>query len=284
MSVPTAGAPAQGTLRYQLESGLERLNPAERAARGKEARAAVPRRFVGASKYANMGQRVVAGQRLMHASDIFLGWQRTEAGLDGQQRDFYVRHQLRDWKYSVNIETLVPRGMRIYGELCGWTPARVHARSADRIAIAAYLGGSDVFDQAITRFAAAYADQNERAHKSLVDIVASGPDHRRTRPVRPPLAQVARPSAVLTGVHRGGGLRGVRRWPRAPERRANRRDSRSGGALAGCGSSSGSPGASHEVMRSSRVRGRYAWQASPMAWPGGAAVCRTERAARAGHG
>ena len=165
-----------------------------------------------------MGQRVVAGQRLMQAtSDIFLGWQWTEAGLDGQQRDFDVR-QLRDWKYSINIETLVPRGMRIYGELCGWTPARAHARSTDRIAIAAYLGGPDVFDQAITRFAAAYADQNERAHKSLVDAVASGPDHRRMRPVRPPLAQVARPSAVLTCVHRGGGLQGARRWPRAPER------------------------------------------------------------------
>jgi uncharacterized protein (DUF2252 family) len=140
----------------------------------KEAQASVLSRFVGASKYPNMGQRVVAGQRLMQAtSDIFLGWQRTEAGLDGQQRDFYVR-QLRDWKYSINVETLVPRGMRIYGELCGWTLARAHARSGDRIAIAAYLGGSDVFDQAITKFAAAYADQNERDHKSLVDAVDSG--------------------------------------------------------------------------------------------------------------
>jgi hypothetical protein len=69
---------------------------------------------------------------------------------------------------------MVPRGMRIYGELCGWALTRAHARSGDRIAIAAYLGGSDGFDQAITRFAAAYADQNERDHKSLVDAVASG--------------------------------------------------------------------------------------------------------------
>jgi len=131
-------------------------------------------RFVGASKYANQGQRVVAGQRLMQASsDIFLGWQRVEAGLDGQQRDFYVR-QLRDWKFSVDIETMVPRGMRLYGEVCGWTLARAHARSGDRIAIAAYLGGSDVFDRAITEFAAAYADQNERDHKSLLAAVASG--------------------------------------------------------------------------------------------------------------
>jgi uncharacterized protein (DUF2252 family) len=140
----------------------------------KEAEASVLSRFCGASKYANMGQRVVAGQRLMQASsDIFLGWQRAEAGLDGQQRDFYVR-QLRDWKYSIAIEDLPPRGMRAYGELCGWTLARAHARSGDRIAIAAYLGGSDVFDQAITRFAAAYADQNERDHQSLLDAVASG--------------------------------------------------------------------------------------------------------------
>jgi len=140
----------------------------------KEAEASVLSRFVGASKYANQGQRVVAGQRLMQASsDIFLGWQRVEAGLDGQQRDFYVR-QLRDWKFSVDIETMVPRGMRLYGELCGWTLARAHARSGDRIAIAAYLGGSDVFDRAITEFAAAYADQNERDHKSLLAAVASG--------------------------------------------------------------------------------------------------------------
>jgi len=140
----------------------------------KEAEASVLSRFVGASKYTNQGQRVVAGQRLMQASsDIFLGWQRTEAGLDGQPRDFYVR-QLRDWKFSVEIESMVPSGLRMYGELCGWTLARAHARSGDRIAIAAYLGGSDVFDRAITQFAAAYADQNERDHAALVDAVASG--------------------------------------------------------------------------------------------------------------
>jgi len=117
---------------------------------------------------------VVAGQRLMQASsDIFLGWQRAEAGLDGEQRDFYVR-QLRDWKYSVAIEAMVASAMRMYGRLCGWTLARAHARSGDRIAIAAYLGGSDVFDKAVTQFAGAYADQNERDHKELVDAVASG--------------------------------------------------------------------------------------------------------------
>ena len=140
----------------------------------KEAEASVLSRFVGASKYANQGQRVVAGQRLMQAtSDIFLGWQRVEAGLDGRRRDFYVR-QLRDWKYSVATETMLPTGLRMYGALCGWTLARAHARSGDRIAIAAYLGGSDVFDKAIAQFAATYADQNERDYTSLVDAVASG--------------------------------------------------------------------------------------------------------------
>ncbi len=140
----------------------------------KEAEASVLSRFAGASKYNNQGQRVVAGQRLMQAtSDIFLGWQRTVAGLDGQTRDFYVR-QLRDWKFSLDVTAMVPRGMRLYGELCGWTLARAHARSGDRIAISAYLGRSDVFDQAITQFAAAYADQNERDHDALVAAAASG--------------------------------------------------------------------------------------------------------------
>jgi uncharacterized protein (DUF2252 family) len=140
----------------------------------KEAQSSVLSRYVGASRYANQGQRVVAGQRLMQASsDIFLGWQRNETGLGGKVRDFYVR-QLRDWKFSMDIEAMVPRGMRLYGQLCGWTLARAHARSGDRIAIAAYLGGSDRFDQAVARFAATYADQNERDHEALLAAVASG--------------------------------------------------------------------------------------------------------------
>jgi uncharacterized protein (DUF2252 family) len=141
----------------------------------KEAQASVLSRFVGASSYTNQGQRVVAGQRLMQASsDIFLGWQRIESGLeDGRSYDYYVR-QLRDWKFSVDIENMVPRGMRGYGELCGWTLARAHARSGDRIAIASYLGGSDTFDQAVAQFAAAYADQNEKDHQALVAAAASG--------------------------------------------------------------------------------------------------------------
>jgi uncharacterized protein (DUF2252 family) len=142
----------------------------------KEAEASVLSRFVGASKYPNQGQRVIAGQRLMQASsDIFLGSLRAaeEITLDNKPRDFYVR-QLRDWKFSLDIETLIPEGLRLYGTLCGWTLARAHARSGDRIAIAAYLGGSDVFDRAITEFAAAYAEQNERDYQALVDAVDSG--------------------------------------------------------------------------------------------------------------
>jgi uncharacterized protein (DUF2252 family) len=140
----------------------------------KEAEESVLSRFLGASEFANMGQRVVAGQRLMQASsDIFLGWHRVAAGLDGKQRDFYVR-QLRDWKFSLDVDAMVPGGMRMYGELCGWTLARAHARSGDAIAIAAYLGGSDVFDQAIAQFAAAYADQNERDHDAVLEAVKAG--------------------------------------------------------------------------------------------------------------
>src|SRR3984957_3365609 len=140
----------------------------------KEASESVLSRYVGASRYSNQGQRVVAGQRLMQAySDIFLGWQRTEAGLDEQTRDFYVR-QLRDWKFSIDIDTLIPSGMVMYGQLCAWSLARAHARSGDRIAIASYLGGSEVFDKAIAQFAGAYADLNERDYDSLVGAVAAG--------------------------------------------------------------------------------------------------------------
>jgi uncharacterized protein (DUF2252 family) len=140
----------------------------------KEAEESVLARFAGPSKYNHQGERVVNGQRLMQASsDIFLGWQRVSAGLDGKARDFYVR-QLRDWKFSVDIAAMVPRGLRLYGELCGLTLARAHARSGDEIAIAAYLGGSDVFENAIADFAAAYADQNERDFQAFTAAIASG--------------------------------------------------------------------------------------------------------------
>jgi uncharacterized protein (DUF2252 family) len=129
--------------------------------------------FVGASEHDNGGKRVVVGQRLMQAvGDIFLGWVRV-TGLDGRTRDFYLR-QLRDWKGSAEVETMLPEGMRTYGEVCGWTLARAHARSGDPIAIAAYLGGGPSFDVAVQEFAESYADQNERDHQSLLDAIASG--------------------------------------------------------------------------------------------------------------
>ncbi len=107
------------------------------------------------------------------SSDIFLGWLHVESGLDGRERDFYVR-QLKDWKGSADIEQMQPKGMGAYGKLCGWTLARAHARSGDRIAIAAYLGSGSAFDRAIVEFSAAYADQNERDYKALVKAVRSG--------------------------------------------------------------------------------------------------------------
>ena len=132
--------------------------------------------FLGRSEYSNSGQRVVAGQRLMQsASDMFLGWKRVTAdsSLDGRQHDYYVR-QLHDWKGSADIETMKPSLMVVYGRLCAWTLARAHARSGDRIAIASYLGGGDVFDKAIATFSEAYADQNERDYAALAEAVKSG--------------------------------------------------------------------------------------------------------------
>ncbi|MGZ4167865.1 MAG: DUF2252 domain-containing protein [Solirubrobacteraceae bacterium] len=146
----------------------------------KEAEASVLEEYLGESEYPNHGQRVVNGQRLMQAtSDIFLGWLHQPKGLDGKARDFYGR-QLKDWKGSAEIEQMVPEGMAVYGELCGWTLARAHARSGDRIAIASYLGGGTTFDRAILEFSMAYADQNDRDYKRLADAVASGRIDART--------------------------------------------------------------------------------------------------------
>ncbi|TML47651.1 MAG: DUF2252 domain-containing protein [Actinobacteria bacterium] len=140
----------------------------------KEAQPSVLEQFVGKSEYKNSGKRVVAGQRLMQANtDIFLGWQHVSSGLDGKERDFYVR-QLKDWKGSFEFEAAVPAGAGAYGKACGWTLARAHARSGDTIAIASYLGKSDTFDRAVADFAETYADQNERDYKALRDAVDSG--------------------------------------------------------------------------------------------------------------
>ncbi len=140
----------------------------------KEAEASVMEELLGPSQFSNHGQRVVVGQRLMQAaSDIFLGWLHVESGLDDKPRDFYAR-QLKDWKGSAEIEQMKPKGMATYGTLCGWTLARAHARTGDRVAIAAYLGNSDRFDRAILEFANAYADQNERDYLQLTEAVNSG--------------------------------------------------------------------------------------------------------------
>jgi len=140
----------------------------------KEAESSVLEEFLGPSEFDNHGERVVTGQRLMQAtSDIFLGWLHVETGIDGGDRDFYGR-QLKDWKGSAETEQMVATGMAAYGKLCAWTLARAHARSGDRIAIAAYLGKGPTFDRAILEFSRAYAEQNERDYKALAAAVESG--------------------------------------------------------------------------------------------------------------
>jgi uncharacterized protein (DUF2252 family) len=139
----------------------------------KEADASVLEPYAGASRYENHGERVVRGQRLMQAaSDIFLGWLPT-VGLDGRPRDFYGR-QLWDGKRSIDVESLNEEGFEIYARACGFTLARAHARSGDRIAIASYLGSGDAFDRAMSEFAELYADQAERDHAALAEAARSG--------------------------------------------------------------------------------------------------------------
>jgi uncharacterized protein (DUF2252 family) len=140
----------------------------------KEADASALEEFAGKSEFENHGERVVAGQHLMQASsDIFLGWVHITSGLDGTERDFYAR-QLKDWKGSAEVEQMDPKALATYGRMCGWTLARAHARSGDRIAIASYLGNAPSFDNAIVEFSHAYAEQNERDYKALVRAVESG--------------------------------------------------------------------------------------------------------------
>jgi uncharacterized protein (DUF2252 family) len=140
----------------------------------KEAQTSVLEKLIVRSRFGNHGRRVVEGQRLMQAaSDIFLGWVRSDVTLDGEVRDFYVR-QLWDWKASADLQTIRPEGLAAYAEACGWTLARAHARSGDRFAVSAYLGKGDSFDRAIAAFATAYADLNERDHDALVQAVKAG--------------------------------------------------------------------------------------------------------------
>ena len=138
----------------------------------KEAQASVLEPFLGKSQFSNHGQRVVEGQRMMQAaSDVMLGWIRTK-GIDGVERDFYVR-QLWDSKGSALVDVMEPNAMTVYAGVCGRTLARAHARSGDAVAISAYLGTSDAFDRALATFAEAYADQNERDYATLQEAVAS---------------------------------------------------------------------------------------------------------------
>jgi uncharacterized protein (DUF2252 family) len=139
----------------------------------KEAQASVLEPYLGASTFENHGERVVRGQRLSQAAiDVFLGWQRSP-GLDGVDRDFYIR-QLWDWKASIDLSTMDESGLHAYTRACGWSMARAHARSGDRVAIAAYLGAGPKFDRAIARFSTAYADQNELDYQRLADGVSAG--------------------------------------------------------------------------------------------------------------
>jgi hypothetical protein len=139
----------------------------------KQAQASVLEPYLGASEYANHGERVVRGQRISHAAnDIFLSWTRG-VSFDGNAHDFYVR-QLWDWKASMDLSTISEAGLHAYTRACGWSLARAHARSGDRLAIAAYLGAGSSFDRAIARFSAAYADQNARDHARLAEAIAAG--------------------------------------------------------------------------------------------------------------
>lgn len=148
----------------------------------KEAQASVYEPFLGKSAYAESGRRVIEGQWLMQSSsDIFLGWERIAAGLDGKSHDFYVR-QLWDWKLSFEIEAMGLAEMTVYAKMCAWTLARAHARSGDRVAIGAYLGKSKLTDNALAEFAVAYADQNERDYQALIAAVQSGRVNAGTGP------------------------------------------------------------------------------------------------------
>jgi hypothetical protein len=139
----------------------------------KEAGPSVLEPYTARDRARNHGQRVVQGQRLMQVdTDIFLGWLRATA-TDDTARDYYVR-QLWDWKIGAEVELMSPARLTVYGTLCGWTLARAHARSGDRVAIGAYLGSGKAFDSAIGAFAETYADQNERDHAELEEAAQAG--------------------------------------------------------------------------------------------------------------
>ena len=136
----------------------------------KEATTSVLEDHLPKSRFKNPGERVVQGQRRMQAaSDIFLGW--TKGAQEG--RHFYWR-QLRDMKGSVEVESMLPEGLSFYADICGWTLARAHARSGDRVAIASYLADGKTFDRAITDFCERYADQNQQDYEAFGEAIRSG--------------------------------------------------------------------------------------------------------------
>ena len=135
----------------------------------KEALASVLDPYAGKSRYINHGERVVTGQRMLQsASDIFLGWTSDDEG-----HDYYFR-QLRDMKMTIDVEDMSKQDWIEYVGLCGWALARAHARTGDAARIAGYLGKNDTFDQAITKFAVAYAAQTERDHAAFVAAIRTG--------------------------------------------------------------------------------------------------------------
>jgi uncharacterized protein (DUF2252 family) len=140
----------------------------------KEAQRSVLEPFAGRSRASNQGRRVVDGQRMIQAaSDVLLGWFRIQQDTDGRRRDYYVR-QLWDAKATVPIEELAADELALYGQICGWTLARAHARTGDRAALASYLGRSDRFDRALATFAETYADLNERDYEACAAAVRAG--------------------------------------------------------------------------------------------------------------
>ena len=135
----------------------------------KEALPSVLESYAGKSRYAYHGERVVTGQRMLQsASDIFLGWTR-----DDQGHDYYFR-QLRDMKMTVNVVDMPREEWLEYIKLCGWALARAHARTGDAAQLAGYLGEKDLFDEAIAKFALAYADQTEKDYEIFVKALRNG--------------------------------------------------------------------------------------------------------------
>ena len=139
----------------------------------KEAVASVLAPYVGNAPYPTHGERVVQGQKLVQSTaDILLGWAQFIAS-DGRPRDYYVR-QLWNGKGSINLDTLHADSLSNLGALCAWCLAHAHARSGDSVAIGAYLGQGEEFDDALVAFSAAYADQNEDDFALFTRLIKSG--------------------------------------------------------------------------------------------------------------